>query len=103
MRTTVGIVGAGPAGLTPARLLRLAGIDCVVLECRDRAHVERRQRAGVRSWQAERFSHDMTALLHRDPGATAFDDRLQLARLDRDATSRSAAGLAEGCTGFPFG
>lgn len=56
-----------------------------------------------RVWQAERFSHDMTALLRRDPGATAFDDRLQLARPDRVATSRSAADLAEGCTGFPFG
>lgn len=59
---------------------------------------------GCWSWQAERFSHDMTALLHRDPGATAFDDRLQLTRLDRVATSRSAAAdLAEGYTGFPFG
>ncbi len=45
----------------------------------------------------------MTALLHRDPGATACDDRLQLARPDRAATSRSAADLADGCTGFPFG
>ncbi|MGA5188432.1 hypothetical protein ACPCSL_17825 [Streptomyces griseoincarnatus] len=45
----------------------------------------------------------MTALLHRDPGATACDDRLQLARRDRAATSRSAADLAEGYTGFPFG
>ncbi|MEU3156044.1 hypothetical protein ABZ753_00235 [Streptomyces griseoincarnatus] len=44
----------------------------------------------------------MTALLYRDPGATAFDDRLQLTRLDRVATSRSAADLAEGSTGFPF-
>jgi p-hydroxybenzoate 3-monooxygenase len=57
-----------------------------------------------RVWQAERFSYDMTALLHRDPGATAFDGRLQLARLDRIATSRSAAAdLAEGYTGFPLG
>ncbi|MEU3443523.1 hypothetical protein ACOZDF_23790 [Streptomyces griseoincarnatus] len=45
----------------------------------------------------------MTALLHRDPGATACDDRLQLARPDRAATSRSAADLADGYTGFPFG
>ncbi|MFF9202922.1 4-hydroxybenzoate 3-monooxygenase [Streptomyces sp. NPDC014986] len=47
MRTTVGIIGAGPAGLLLARLLRNAGIDAVVLEVRDRAHVERRQRAGI--------------------------------------------------------
>lgn len=46
-RTTVGIVGAGPAGLLLARLLHRSGVDCVVLEARDRAYVERRQRAGV--------------------------------------------------------
>ncbi|MFJ9046786.1 4-hydroxybenzoate 3-monooxygenase [Streptomyces sp. NPDC102347] len=57
-----------------------------------------------RVWQAERFCHDMTALLHRAPGATAFDDRLQLARLERVATSRAAAtDLAEAYTGFPLG
>jgi p-hydroxybenzoate 3-monooxygenase len=46
-RTTVGIVGAGPAGLLLARLLHAAGIDCVVLESRDRGYVEQRQRAGI--------------------------------------------------------
>ncbi|EST18730.1 4-hydroxybenzoate 3-monooxygenase [Streptomyces niveus] len=47
MRTTVGIVGGGPAGLLLARLLRNAGVASVVLERRDRAYVERRQRAGI--------------------------------------------------------
>src|SRR5689334_22951629 len=47
MRTTVGIIGAGPAGLLLARLLHRAGVDCVVLESRDRAYVEHRQRAGM--------------------------------------------------------
>jgi p-hydroxybenzoate 3-monooxygenase len=47
MRTQVGIVGAGPAGLTLARLLELAGIETVVLENRSRDYVERRIRAGV--------------------------------------------------------
>ncbi|MDX3578539.1 4-hydroxybenzoate 3-monooxygenase [Streptomyces sp. FL07-04A] len=47
MRTTVGIVGAGPAGLLLARLLHNAGVDSVVLESRDRAYVEQRQRAGI--------------------------------------------------------
>lgn len=46
-RTTVGIVGGGPAGLLLARLLHRAGIDCAVLESRDRAYVEQRQRAGI--------------------------------------------------------
>ncbi|MDN0200893.1 4-hydroxybenzoate 3-monooxygenase [Streptomyces sp. S.PNR 29] len=57
-----------------------------------------------RIWQAERFSYDMTTLLHRAPDATAFDDRLQLARLERLTTARAAeTDLAEGYTGFPFG
>ncbi|KAF4409877.1 MULTISPECIES: 4-hydroxybenzoate 3-monooxygenase [Streptomyces] len=47
MRTTVGIIGGGPAGLLLARLLHRAGIDSVVLENRDRAYVEQRQRAGI--------------------------------------------------------
>lgn len=47
MRTQVGIVGAGPAGLLLARLLELAGIDSVVVENRDREYVRARQRAGV--------------------------------------------------------
>ncbi|MER5405339.1 4-hydroxybenzoate 3-monooxygenase [Streptomyces sp. NPDC002769] len=56
-----------------------------------------------RVWQAERFSYDMTTLLHRAPGATPFEDRIQLARLRRMATSRAAeTDLAEGYTGFPL-
>ncbi|MET9450038.1 4-hydroxybenzoate 3-monooxygenase [Streptomyces cinerochromogenes] len=57
-----------------------------------------------RVWQAERFSYDMTTLLHRAPDATAFDARLQLARLERIASSRAAeTDLAEAYTGFPLG
>jgi p-hydroxybenzoate 3-monooxygenase len=47
LKTQVGIVGAGPAGLTLARLLHVAGIDAVVLEARSREYVEQRIRAGV--------------------------------------------------------
>ncbi|MCW2656083.1 MAG: 4-hydroxybenzoate 3-monooxygenase, partial [Jatrophihabitans sp.] len=47
MRTQVGIVGAGPAGLFLSQLLHLQGIESVVFECRDRAYVEARVRAGV--------------------------------------------------------
>jgi p-hydroxybenzoate 3-monooxygenase len=47
MRTQVGIVGAGPAGLLLAHLLHRAGIESVVLENRDRHYVEHRVRAGV--------------------------------------------------------
>ena len=47
MRTQVGIVGAGPAGLTLAQLLHREGIESVVLEDRSRDYVEHRIRAGV--------------------------------------------------------
>lgn len=47
MRTQVGIVGAGPAGLVLTHLLARAGIDSVVLENRSRGYVEQRVRAGV--------------------------------------------------------
>lgn len=47
MRTQVGIVGAGPAGLMLSHLLHLQGIESVVLEARSRAYVEQRVRAGV--------------------------------------------------------
>ncbi len=47
MRTQVGIVGAGPAGLMLSHLLHLQGIESVVLEARSRQHVEERVRAGV--------------------------------------------------------
>jgi p-hydroxybenzoate 3-monooxygenase len=47
LRTQVGIVGAGPAGLMLAHLLDRAGIASVVLESRSRAYVEQRVRAGV--------------------------------------------------------
>lgn len=47
MRTQVGILGAGPAGLMLSHLLHLQGIESVVLESRSRAHVHGRVRAGV--------------------------------------------------------
>jgi p-hydroxybenzoate 3-monooxygenase len=47
MRTQVGIVGAGPAGLMLSHLLARHGIDSVVLEARSRDYVEARVRAGV--------------------------------------------------------
>jgi p-hydroxybenzoate 3-monooxygenase len=47
VRTQVGIVGAGPAGLTLGRLLEQQGIEAVVVENRSRDYVEHRIRAGV--------------------------------------------------------
>lgn len=47
MRTQVGIVGAGPAGLLLAHLLHREGIESVVLESRSRQEIEATIRAGV--------------------------------------------------------
>ena len=47
MRTQVGIVGAGPAGLMLSHLLHLEGIESVVLERHSRDYVTHRVRAGV--------------------------------------------------------
>jgi p-hydroxybenzoate 3-monooxygenase len=71
MRTQVGIVGAGPAGLTLALLLHQAGIECVVLEDRSREYVESRVRAGL----LEQNTFD---LLH----AVGVGDRLAREGLD---------------------
>ncbi|MCL6633890.1 MAG: 4-hydroxybenzoate 3-monooxygenase [Alicyclobacillus herbarius] len=47
MRTQVGIIGAGPAGLMLSHLLHLNGIESVILECRSRKDIEETVRAGV--------------------------------------------------------
>ncbi|GAC1630038.1 MAG: 4-hydroxybenzoate 3-monooxygenase [Candidatus Acidiferrum sp.] len=47
MKTQIGIIGAGPAGLVLAHLLHRAGIGCVVLEAQTRQYIEERVRAGV--------------------------------------------------------
>ncbi len=55
MRTQIGIVGAGPAGLLLSHLLHLNGIESVVLEARSRDYVENRIRAGVLEHPVERL------------------------------------------------
>src|SRR3977135_1943590 len=47
LRTQIGIVGAGPAGLLLAHLLHLQGIESVIVETRPRKYIEERIRAGV--------------------------------------------------------
>lgn len=46
-RTSVGIVGAGPAGLMLSHLLSLSGIDSVVVDNRTRTDIEQTVRAGI--------------------------------------------------------
>ncbi|MFN2744654.1 MULTISPECIES: 4-hydroxybenzoate 3-monooxygenase [Bacillus] len=47
MRTQVGIIGAGPAGLMLAHLLHRQGIEAAVIECRSQEEIEKTIRAGV--------------------------------------------------------
>ena len=77
MRTQVGIIGAGPAGLLLSRILHVQGIDSVVLENRDRAYVEARIRAGI--------LEDHTVQTLRDVGVGA--------RLDREGLEHSGIHL----------
>ena len=54
MRTQVGIIGAGPAGLMLARLLHLQGIESIIIENRSRDYIENRVRAGlIEHWAAD--------------------------------------------------
>ena len=54
MRTQVGIVGAGPAGLMLSHLLHLEGIESVILENRSRDYIEERIRAGlIEQWATD--------------------------------------------------
>lgn len=56
-----------------------------------------------RIWKAQRFSWWMTSMLHRAPGADAFQHRVQIAELDYVTGSRAGAtALAENYVGLPF-
>ena len=85
MKTQVGIVGAGPAGLLLSHLLHLAGISSIVLENRSRAYVEQR----VRAYIAEGISHFMLWFLDApsQAGLQLFAD--QVAPRFRDAKNRT--------------
>src|SRR5256714_8966759 len=54
VRTQVGIVGAGPAGLMLSHLLHLEGVESVILENRSRDYIESRIRAGlIEQWASD--------------------------------------------------
>lgn len=60
-------------------------------------------RALARVWKAERFSWQLTRLMHRFPDADAFDRRMQLADLDYIASSVAAqTTIAENYVGLPL-
>jgi len=68
MRTQVGIIGAGPAGLMLARLLQLQGIDSIIIENRSRHYIENRIRAGlIEDWVADMLTEiGLGARLNRE-------------------------------------
>lgn len=80
-RTAVAIVGAGPAGMLLAHLLRREGVDCVVIERHDRAYVEGRVRAGV----LEQVTVDLMARL-------GLDERLRAEGLVHTGTNLACDG-----------
>ncbi len=61
------------------------------------------RRALARVWKAERFSWQLTMLLHRFPNTSAFDRRIQMAELDYIATSETMRmAIAENYVGLPL-
>lgn len=57
----------------------------------------------ARVWKAERFSWSMTNLLHRFPGQSPFDLRMQQAQLEYlESSSAAQTALAENYLGLPY-
>lgn len=80
MHVPVVIVGAGPAGLTVANLLRAASVDCVVLEIESRAFIEQRPRAGfLEEWAVRALDQRGLAdrIVERAPTHTEFEFRFE--------------------------
>jgi 2-polyprenyl-6-methoxyphenol hydroxylase-like FAD-dependent oxidoreductase len=96
LKTQVGIVGAGPAGLMLSHLLHLRGIDSVVVESRQRAEIESTIRAGV----LEQGTVDLLAeaglgeRLSRDAFFIAASTCASAAPRTTSTCSRSRAGSA---------
>lgn len=60
-------------------------------------------RALARVWKSERFSWQLTTLMHRFPGTDAFDRRMQQAELDYIGGSKAAqTAIAENYVGLPL-
>ena len=60
-------------------------------------------RALARVWKSERFSWQLTKLMHRFPGDGAFERRMQIAELEYIASSTAAQmSIAENYVGLPL-
>jgi p-hydroxybenzoate 3-monooxygenase len=97
---------------TGAKGLNLAVADVTVLARALRDFYGSRSEAGLdaysdtclkRVWQGERFSWQMTSMLHRFPDEGPFGARLQLAQLEQVVSSLAAAtALSESYVGLPI-
>ena len=89
-RTAAVVIGAGPAGLTVANLLRQAGIEVVVLEEQSQAFIEQRPRAGfIEEWAVRALERHGLAkrLLQTAQQHELFEFRFEGARHVVDYTS----------------
>lgn len=97
---------------TGAKGLNLAASDVAYLSTALRAHYLRgddallmayEATALARIWKAERFSWQLTKLMHRFPEDAPFDQRMQVAELDYVAQSRAMqTAIAENYVGLPL-
>lgn len=97
---------------TGAKGLNLAASDVAYLSAALVAYYHRRDetalaayqdRALARIWKAERFSWQLTKLMHRFPEDGAFEHRMQIAELDYLAQSRAMqTAIAENYVGLPL-
>jgi p-hydroxybenzoate 3-monooxygenase len=97
---------------TGAKGLNLAASDVAYLSDALIGYFKRGEMDGVagysdkalaRVWKSERFSWQLTTLMHRFPGSDAFDRRMQQAELDYIASSVSAqTAIAENYVGLPL-
>ena len=93
MRTQVGIVGAGPAGLMLSHLLHLAGIESVVLENRSRDYIESRIRAGlIEQWASDLLVETgVGARMQREACSTTASISASAARCTTSISASSSA------------
>ena len=97
---------------TGAKGLNLAASDVAYLSAALIAHYREGGDAGLegyqaralaRIWKAERFSWQLTKLMHRFPEDGAFEHRMQIAELDYLAGSRAMqTAIAENYVGLPL-
>ncbi|MHA7874079.1 4-hydroxybenzoate 3-monooxygenase [Roseivivax sp.] len=97
---------------TGAKGLNLAFGDVRYLSDALRTYYDSGEAAGIdsysetalkRVWKSERFSWQLTTMLHRFPEQSAFDQRMQEAELEYlEGSPAAQASLAENYVGLPF-